>query len=310
MIATVTLNPSLDEWMQLRSLRVGMLNRAAGFARYPGGKGINVSRVVRELGGRTVAFALAGGEDGVILRELLNRLRIPHEFVTVAGLTRNNYKIRTERPRALTEINMAGPRMPASAVHALQQRLLRRRPAPQCVVLSGSLPPGVPASIYQGWITRFRRRGIPSVLDASGGALKLGLAARPWLVKPNRQEAQEVLGRPIRHRAEAVEAARGLLARGPQLVILSLGGAGAVLASGAGVWEARPPVVKADSAVGAGDSLVAGFLVGWSKTRDLAAAFRWAIASGTAAAMTPGTELCHRRDVVTLLRRVSIRRLS
>ena len=108
MIATMTLNPSLDGLMELPTRRPGRLNRAAGFARYPGGKGINVSRVVHELGGPTVAFALAGGEDGLILRELMNRLQIPHEFETLRGPTRNNYKIRTMRPQRLTEINTAG----------------------------------------------------------------------------------------------------------------------------------------------------------------------------------------------------------
>ena len=103
MIATVTLNPSLDEWMHLPSLRVGRLNRAAGFARYPGGKGLNVSRVIHELGGPTLAFALAGGKDGLVLRGLMRHLAIPHEFVTVAGSTRNNYKIQTAHPRVLTE---------------------------------------------------------------------------------------------------------------------------------------------------------------------------------------------------------------
>ena len=103
MIATVTLNPSLDEWIQLPFLRVGRLNRAGGFLRYPGGKGINVSRVVHELGGKTVALALAGGQDGLILRHLMNELGIRHEFVEVPGSTRNNYKIRTMTPSALTE---------------------------------------------------------------------------------------------------------------------------------------------------------------------------------------------------------------
>ena len=312
MIATVTLNPSLDEWMELPSLRVGELNRATGFARYAGGKGINVSRVVRELGGQTVAFAPAGGDDGVILRGLMRDLSIPHEFVSVRGSTRNNYKIRTRNPRALTEINPEGPRVSRQILTILLQRLLTRNPRPHCVALCGSLPPGAPTSIYQQWIRSFRRLRIPAVLDASGKALAHGVAARPWLIKPNRQEAEELLQRRLRRQRQFVRAVQQLLRRGPELVILSLGKDGAMLASAArgGVWRARPPTVKVDSAVGAGDSLVAGFLVGWLRRQPLLEAFRLAVACGTASAMTPGTQLCRRTDVYRLLRRVTIHRVA
>ncbi len=311
MIATVTLNPSLDEWMHLSSLRMGCLNRATGFARYPGGKGVNVSRVIRTLGGRTVAFGLAGGEDGLILRELMNRLSLPHRFVTVPGSTRNNYKIVTDRPQALTEVNMAGPRIPASALRALWRQLTSTRPRPRGVAFSGSLPPGAPGSVYRRWIDVLRRLGVPCVLDASGDALRHGLTARPWMVKPNRHEAEELLGRPVRGRREQLHAVHQLLQRGPALVILSLGAEGALLgrAFPPEVWSARPPAVRMDSAVGAGDSLVGGFLAGWAAGRSLAEAFRLGVAAGTATAMTPGTELCRLADVRRLLRRVTIRRI-
>ncbi|MCI0457045.1 MAG: 1-phosphofructokinase [Gemmataceae bacterium] len=311
MIATVTLNPSLDEWIRLPSYRQGQLNRATGFARYPGGKGINVSRVVHELGGSTQAFALAGGEDGAILHHLLRRLEVPHVFVAVEGTTRNNYKVVTEHPRTLTEINTAGPPVAAGRAEALKRRILRVRPRPRCVVLSGSLPPGLPASTYRSWIVALRRRGIPSALDTSGRALRQGIGGRPWLIKPNRQEAEELLRRPLTRLRAQVEAVQHLLRCGPTLVILSLGAEGALLASSpAGVWLARPPAVRVDSAVGSGDSLVGGFLAGWAKGRPLLEAFRLGIASGAATALTPGTELCHREDVRRLLRRVAIRRVA
>ena len=312
MIATVTLNPSLDEWMRLPALRLGALNRAAGFARYPGGKGINVSRVIRELGGHTVAYGVAGGEDGMILRAIVNRLSIPHEFIEVEGSTRNNYKILTERPRALTEINMAGPRVPPAILRKLERRLFGRSPAPRCVALSGSLPPGVPTTIYGRWIRLLRRRRIPTVLDASGDALARGLVARPWLIKPNRQEAEELLRTRLTRSAQLVTAAQHLLRYGPAMVVLSLGREGALLASAVPreVWRAHPPSVKVDSAVGAGDSLVGGFLVGWAQGASAPEAFRLGVACGTAAAMTPGTELCHRADVYRILRRVRVHRLA
>ena len=309
MIATVTLNPSLDEWVELPVLQLGRLNRASRITRYPGGKGINVSRVVHELGGRTVAFALAGGGDGAILSHWLRGLRLQHEFVTVAGSTRNNYKILAGS--VLTEINTAGPAASASALRTLRRRLLRR-PLPRCVVLSGSLPPGVPASIYRDWIRALTRLRVPTVLDASGAALRLGLSARPWLIKPNREEAEELVGRRLPNLPAAVRAVRALLGRGPQVVILSLGREGAVLGACGSpeVWVGQPPSVRSRSAVGAGDSLVGGVVRAWVKGAGLREAFRWGLACGAATAMTPGTELCHRQDVERLLPRVRLRRVG
>jgi len=312
MIATVTLNPSLDEWIELASIHLGQLNRSSRFARYPGGKGINVSRVVHELGGRAHAVALAGGEDGAILEGLLRHLAIPHTFVAVSGTTRNNYKILTTRPPALTEINTPGPRVSRANLVRLMRRLLGLRPAPRCVVFSGSLPPGAPATTYRRWITALRRRGVPSVLDASGAAFRQGCAARPWLIKPNRQEAEELLRCRIATLGDAIRAAQRLLAFGPSVAILSLGGEGAVLATAEprGAWFAQAPRVRAASAVGAGDSLIGGLVAGWMRGQPLLEAFRLGVASGTATAMTPGTELCHRADVLRLVPRVMIRQVA
>jgi len=310
MIATVTLNPSLDEWIELDRFTPGSLNRAANFSRYPGGKGLNVSRVIRVLGGATHAFGLAGGADGDILRGLIRRLRIPHTFLPVPGTTRNNYKLLIRRPASFTEINTPGPAASRRVLDGVRRRLAGLRPFPDCLVLSGSLPPSCPSSTYADWIRRFRGRA-PVVLDASGAALHDGLAAGPWLIKPNRQEAETALGSRIRGLRGALEAGQALLRRGPSLVILSLGGEGAVLASraeGRRGWIAVPPKVTVASAVGAGDSLVGGFVHAWAKGRPLVEALRLGVACGSATAMTPGTELCHRADVMRLVTRVKIHR--
>lgn len=310
-IVTVTLNPSLDEWIQLPAIRLGQLNRAASFLRYPGGKGLNVSRVLQELGGRTLAFGLAGGEDGEILRQLMSRLRLAWTFVPVAGSTRNNYKILTASPSTLTEINTAGPRIRRAEWEALFTRI--RRAAVRCdgVVLSGSLPPGAPQTLYGRWIRALHRLNVPTILDTSGKALAHGIRARPWLVKPNREETEALIGHRLMHRYHVVEAAQHVLQRGATLAILSLGGDGAVLAAQhpRGVWWARPPRVRVVSAVGAGDSLVGGFLFAWTRRYGLLESFRWGVAAGTAAVMTPGTALCRQADVVRLQRRIVIDRL-
>ena len=309
MIVTVTLNPSLDEWVSLPRLRMGELNRATGFLRYPGGKGINVSRVVHELSGKTLAVALAGGRDGTMLSDLLTQQGIPHRFVTVPGVTRNNYQIHTDSPKALTQINCPGPWVSNAALRTLEQLLRRLRPRASCVVLSGSLPPGLLATTYQRVITWLNHARVPTVLDASGPALRHGMVAAPWLIKPNRHEAEEFLGMRLPRLADVAKAAKRLVTRGPQLAIISLGSDGALLAAQAHeeiLW-AKPPAVAVDSAVGAGDSLVAGFIVGWLRTRSLRRAFRLGVACGAASAMTPGTELCHRADVARLEPRVVVR---
>ena len=318
-ITTVTLNPSLDEWVYLPRVALGRLNRATRFVRYPGGKGINVSRVVRELRVKTLALALAGGDDGRLLSHLLTQGRIPHEFVIVPGSTRNNYAIQTEHPRALTQINCPGPRVSAGLLRRLTQRLCRR--LGDCVVFSGSLPPGAPSTTYSRLIHAVKREGMLTVLDTSGPALRQGLAAAPWLIKPNREEAESLLGKRLRRRAHIAKAAKHLTTRGPHHVLISLGAAGAVLASQAypEVLWAEAPAVRVDSAVGAGDSLVAGFVVGWLRPhvgpsgwsiRRAGEALRLGVACGTACAMTPGTELCHRRDVLRLLPRIRIRTIG
>ena len=309
MILTVTLNPSLDEWMFLDTLRVGGLNRARAFARYPGGKGINVSRVVHELGGQTVAVALAGGDDGAILSRLLTAQHIAHQFVSVPGSTRNNYEIQTTTPRALTQLNMPGPRVSSGVLARLTRVVSRCAVKAQAVVYSGSLPPGAPPSTYRRLITRLAAHQVLTVLDASGPALRHGLTARPWLIKPNRAEAEELVGRRLRTRAQVMRAAVALTQRGPAHVLISLGEEGAVLASAAAqrCWVAQAPAVRVQSTVGAGDSMVAGFVLGWLRTHALEEAFRWGMACGTATALTPGTELCHRADVERLSRRVTVR---
>ena len=311
MIATVTLNPSLDEWAYLDRLRVGGLNRATAAERYPGGKGINVSRVVHELGGRTIALAIAGGTDGALLGRLLGQQGIRHRFITVRGSTRNNYHLLTDHPAALTQINCPGPRVTAGDLRRLLAAVRRLGRRLDALVCSGSLPPGAPATVYRRLTALGQALRVPTVVDSSGPPLRHSLSARPWLIKPNRQEAEELLGERLGTRRRLVHAARRLAAMGPSLVVLSSGADGACLAArgGEALW-AVPPDVPVRSAVGAGDSLVAGLVLGWQRTRSLREALRLGVACGAATALTPGTELCHRSDVLRLLGRVEIRPLS
>ncbi len=308
MIVTVTLNPSLDEWVHVPRLRLGALHRTAQTARYPGGKGINVSRVVHELGLPTTALAVAGGDDGHILSHLLTQRHISHHFVTVRGSTRNNYQIQTDVPEAITQINGAGPRVSSGTLRQVARRIATLPRATQVLVCSGSLPPGAPPQTYATLLRAAHLRNVLTVLDASGPALRAGVAARPWFIKPNQQEAEALVGHALRTRAALINAARQLADKGPSIVIISLGAEGAVLAvrDSSMVWWALPPRVRVRSTVGAGDSLVAGFVVGWLKTQRVLDAFRLGMACGAATVMTTGTELCHAADVRRLRSRIRI----
>ena len=311
LIATLTLNPSLDELYTLDRLRPDDLNRAAGMVRYPGGKGINVSRVVHELGGRTLACGLAGGRDGQWLQDALDAMGVARRFTRIAGTTRNNLKILIRHPHQELQINTPGPRIAGDEWRALTRTLAACRPHPAWWVCAGSVPPGVPAAIYRRLIAQAHREGIPCVLDADGPALAAGLAARPECIKPNRAEAERLLRRRLRTVADVGRAAWALTQRGIGTVIISLGRDGAVMAARGDrdVWMAQSPSVRVDSTVGAGDSLVAGVLTALVRGAPRAEAFRLGIACGAACAMTPGTELCHRGDVQRLLPRVRLRRI-
>ncbi len=307
MIATVTLHPSVDMWLDTPTLSVGAFHRATRWANSIGGKGVNVSRVLRELGGRTRAYVLVGREGETLLRRALSKADVPVASVPIAGGLRANYKIVTTHPQASTEINTDGPRARGSDLRAMFERLLRDRP--RIVALCGSLPPGAAASTYRDWLTRLRRAGIPAALDASGHALTSAIAAAPWLLKVNEDEAATLLGMRPQGAQAALRACRELLGRGPTLVLLSLGAEGAVLAAAdsPGAWIATAPRVPVRSTVGAGDALLGGFLKAWSDGLTLEEALRLGIACGSASATTAGAELCRRRDVERLLSRVRVR---
>ena len=288
MVLTVTLNPSLDVWLRVPTFRVGAFHRAKDVTCSVGGKGINVSRVIRALGGKTVILTPTG------------------------GVHRVNYKIVSQSPRASTEINSPGSRLTGTELRQVGRRLWTLMRRADCVVFSGSVPPGTPGTIYRRWILRARRQRVVSVLDASGELLRLGISARPWLVKPNREEAETLLHTRITSITRAVHAVQALLRRGPRLALLSLGQDGALLgirATGE-MWQAQPPATRVISTVGSGDALLGGFLAAWQRGKPLADALRVGVACGTASAMTPAGAMLYPADVRRLLPRVRLTRLN
>jgi 1-phosphofructokinase len=304
-IVTVTANPAVDKRFVIPGFRTGAMNRAAVERVEIGGKGINVSQNLAQLGCEVLATGFLGAAEPHDLAAALATQRVQHDFVHVPGEVRTNLKILDPVSGLETEINEAGSVVPPAAIEALTAKL--RVLARHCTVMvfSGSLPPGAPEDLYARYIEIASAAGVRTVLDTAGAPLACGIGASPDLVKPNRGEAEELLGLPIRHDRDLAAAARSLLERGPRAVVISLGAGGAVGASQEALWRATPPAVLARSTVGAGDAMVAGLAYALERSLSPADALRLGIALGTAAAAS-GTVVPAADDVQRLLAHVLV----
>lgn len=288
MIYTVTCNPALDYIMRLPGpVTEGSTNRAGETLIQPGGKGINVSAVLRALDTPSTALGFVAGESGDWLVRLLAGSGLQTDFARLpAGQTRINVKLKAGPE---TEINAPGPDIPPQALEALYHRLDRLQ-AGDSLILAGSVPKSLPADFYAGLLRRLDGRGVQTVVDAEGQLLADVLPWHPFLVKPNRAELEGLLGCALTNDALVAEGAAALQVRGARQVLVSLGGDGALLrtAEGRTLRMAAPTGVVRNS-VGAGDSMVAGFLAGWTASGgDPAAALRLAVAAGSATAFADG----------------------
>lgn len=309
LLLTLTLNPSVDHSVTVERWCKGRTNRPLDFWRDPGGKGINVSRVIHRLGGQTLALGLVGGPTGELVREALVREGVPCDLTPVSGDTRLNTIITDLTDETQTRLNLPGPEVSADELEALYQRL-DAIPNPAFLILGGSLPRGVPDAIYENLVNAFRARGVRTLLDADGEPLRRGVAARPFLIKPNEYEVAELVGERPRNLEEYIEAATRLAGQAAEIVVLSLGEQGAVAATGQHVLRARAPHVEPMSAVGAGDSMVGAMALSLSRGELLEDALRWGTAAGAAAVITPGTELCRPEDVHRLLKEVRVEQVG
>ena len=309
MIATVTLNPSLDRTVTVEELVMDEANRWTSLRRDPGGKGINVSRVIHELGGKTVSYGFIGGLDGETLKHLLQQQAVPFDFTPIKGEIRSNFIIADLATYHQTRIDAPGPHIMRHELQKLVQKVKHISPKPDFLVFAGSVPPAVPADIYRQLIEAAKNNGIKTVLDSDNKWLKEGIKAKPNVIKPNVHEAEELLGKHLRSEAAIVKALKLLVDRGIEVAVISRGKDGLIAANGERILKAIPPQVEVRSTVGAGDSTIAGLVLKLNEGLGIDEACRWAVAAGTAAALTPGTELCRREDVVKLLSKVKIKRL-
>ncbi|RXI99822.1 1-phosphofructokinase [Anaerobacillus alkaliphilus] len=304
MIYTCTLNPSIDYIVEVEDVKLGSLNRATKTAYYPGGKGINVSRVLSRLGSSSTALGYIGGFTGAFIRDVLAKSGIANDFIEVNEPTRINIKLKTGKE---TEINGLG----ASITKEEESKLFEKISAlstEDFLVLAGSLPPNVSADFYSLIAKLCFEKNIPFIVDTSGVALEGILHYEPFLVKPNEHELGELFGVAITSLEEAVNYGKKLHEKGPKNVIVSLGSKGAVLINDRVIAHANVPKGELKNSVGAGDSLVAGFvLASVSKKNDLEA-LKYGIACGSATAFS--LDLCEKLDVEKLLPEIKINILS
>jgi 6-phosphofructokinase 2 len=306
-IHTVTVNPALDLTYRVAEIVFDDTVRAEEVLRSPGGKGINVSRVVARLGHPTVAMGFVGGRAGEELRERLEAETVRTWFTHIAGTTRTNAIVQDSGGH---QIRVSGPGTPVtpSDVERLVESLFDLR-APDVLALCGSLLPGIPDGFYTEVTRRAMEDGIRVAVDADGRELQAAVEVGAFLIKPNRYELERLTGKEVGTREDAVVASKPLLRHGISAVLTSLGAQGAVLVTDECSLHAYAPRVTVDSAVGAGDAMLGGALVAAVDGEPWETVLRLGVACGTATAMTPGTELCDLPQVEALLPKVVVETL-
>ena len=293
MIVTLTANPSVDRTIEVDVLRPGTVIRAGASRVDAGGKGVNVARALAAHGCKATAVLPSGGAEGAQLEALLANAGPDLLTVRIAGSIRANVTV-VEADGTTTKLNEPGPGLSQAELDALAVTLTDAAARADWVVLSGSLSPGAPVGWYAGLIRQLRGTGPRVAIDSSGPPLAMAIAARPDLIKPNREELAELAGRPVDTIADVVGAALTLTASGVHTVLTSLGQAGAVLVRRDAAWHATAAALEPRSTVGAGDALLAGYLAtGANGVGALAEAVAW----GSAAAALPGSRMPGQADI-------------
>ena len=297
MIFTITLNPSIDYFVSCENFSLGKTNRTVEEKIYPGGKGINVSTVLTNLGIANIAFGFIAGFTGKEIERLTIERGILCNFIPLSqGNNRINIKLKNYDG---TEINGNGPNISQQDIEALIKQI-RHLQDGDSLVLAGSIPSSLPSDIYQTILSELKHKKINVVVDAAKDLLLDSLAFRPFLIKPNKQELEEAFDIKINSKDDAIRYARHLQRLGARNVMVSLSKDGAIFVSEEGEsFSKEVPPGTLVNAVGAGDSMIAGFLAGWENTNDYKEAFCWAIAAGSASAYSE--EFATKEEIEKLL---------
>lgn len=297
-IATLTLNPALDKSTAIDRLKPEKKLRCDEPRFDPGGGGINVSRAIKILGGESLAIFAAGGPEGEKLKELLTSEGIKQEIIAIEKPTRENLVVFDRSTKNQYKFGMPGSSMSEREIEQCFEIIKNLPTEIEYLILSGSLPPGVPEDLYKKLAEIARDKKIKCVVDTSGNALLKASEAGVYLMKPNLGELSELVGKEEISGIEQETLAKTLIKEGKaEILIVSLGPRGAMLATKDTIDYIVPPTVKQSSTVGAGDSMLGSLILSLSRGEGLHEALKWGVAAGTAATITPGTELCRKKDV-------------
>ncbi|MGF1511896.1 MAG: 1-phosphofructokinase family hexose kinase [Myxococcota bacterium] len=303
-VVTVTLNPAVDRSAVVERVFAEHKLRCSDPALEPGGGGINVARALVRLGTTSLALWTSGGGTGLLLGRLLDSEGLPHEPIEIVEETRENFSVYESSSSLQFRFNLPGPIFTEDCQDRVVERLSNLKPLPKFVVLSGSLPRGVPQDFY-GKLAASVSAPARVVVDTSGPALTGTLGSPVFAFKPNLRELGQWVGRELEDDAAIVDAARSVLDRSPtELLLVSLGAGGAVVVGRQSHLQVRAPTVPIRSKVGAGDSMVAGFVHGLCQGFSPEDAARFGVAAGAAAVMTDGSQLCHPDDTQRLFQQI------
>jgi 6-phosphofructokinase 2 len=300
-IVTMTLNPAIDKSASVDQVVAERKLYCTPPRFEPGGGGVNVSRAIKKLGGESLLLYPAGGLTGDRLKELLDREGLNHRPFPIEGLIRESLVILEESTGQQYRFGMPGPEIQKEEWEPFLRELEAMEPSPDYVVASGSLPPGVPPDFYARVARAGKKRGAKAIIDVSGEALEAALQEGVFLIKPNVREFRGLVGEEIKEESQIKAEAQKMVQSGRcEVLVISLGAAGALVVSKEFAEHLLPPTVPIVSKVGAGDSMVAGIVLSLARGNPLRESVLFGVAAGTAAVMTPGTELCRREDAERL----------
>jgi len=303
-IITLTMNPAVDKSCSVRSVVAERKLRCTPPTLEAGGGGVNVARAIRRLGGEAEAVCAAGGPPGALLAELLEREGVRQRMVAIEGWTRQNLTVREDTTGRQFRFGMPGPTLPAAEWQSCL-RALEDVSEGDSVVVSGSLPSGVPDDFYGRVAQGMRERRVRVFVDTRGEPLRRAAQAGVFLLKPNMREFQELAEAELTEEDQQEAAAARMIRDGwCEVVVLSLGAAGALLVSRDLARRIRAPSVPVRSTIGAGDSMVAGIVLALARGESLESAVRFGVTAGAAAVMTPGSQLCERETAERLYARM------
>lgn len=306
-IVTLTINPSIDIFVNVDHVEPTRKMRCSTPKRDPGGGGINVARVAHRLGGNVAAIYPTGGAIGQLLQRLVEREGIVSLVTPSHVETRENFTAYEEESGEQFRFVLPGSRLHESEWQACLAKLAAISPAPKYVVASGSEPPGVPDDFFARVVRQAKAMGAEAIVDTTGAALAAVLKEGVAMIKPNLAELSEFVDASLDNDGDRIAACRKLVTDGrAAAVALTLGDKGALLVTASRIWRAQPVPIDVVSAVGAGDSFLGGMVAALASGKPMAEAFRVAVAASTAAVMSPGTELSRAADVERLLPQIQI----